>query len=64
MEPNPQEIAERDQLWATLRTLRGEIDKLAAGGFDGSERQKQIVTLLFRIVASEMDFRERYAASE
>lgn len=64
MEPTPQEIAERDQLWANLRQLRGEIDTLAAGSFDGSERQKRIVTLLFRIIASEMDFRERYAATE
>lgn len=65
MEPDKlQEIAERDQLWATLRILRGDIDNLAAGNFDGSDRQKEIITLLFRIVASEMDFRQRYAESE
>ncbi|HEY7310450.1 MAG TPA: hypothetical protein VH643_13885 [Gemmataceae bacterium] len=51
------ESSERDQLWASLRTLRPEIDRLAAGEFDSSPRQKQILTLLARIVAAEMDFR-------
>jgi hypothetical protein len=54
-----QEIAERDQLWASLRGLRSEIDRLAAGEFDGSERQRQMVLLIARIVAAEMNFRER-----
>lgn len=52
-----QESSERDQLWASLRALRPEIDRLAAGDFDSSERQKQILMLLARIVAAEMDFR-------
>jgi hypothetical protein len=54
-----QEIAERDQLWASLRGLRSEIDRLAAGEFDGSDRQRQMVLLIARIVAAEMNFRER-----
>jgi hypothetical protein len=33
-----QEIAERDQLWASLRALRPEIERLAAGQWDASER--------------------------
>jgi hypothetical protein len=53
------EISERDQFWASLRQLRTEIDRLAAGDFDASERQRQVVTLLARIVAAEMDFRAR-----
>ncbi|HWE36654.1 MAG TPA: hypothetical protein VG406_08810 [Isosphaeraceae bacterium] len=53
------EISERDQLWASLRALRGDIDRLAADGFDGSGRQRQVVTLLARIVAAEMDYRAR-----
>lgn len=54
-----QESSERDQLWASLRTLRPEIDQLAAGRFDSSERQKQIVSVLARIIAAEMDFRAK-----
>jgi len=62
MEPEQaQDIAERDQLWASLRTLRPEIDELALGAWNGSERQKQIITLIARIVAAEMDFRTRTA---
>jgi hypothetical protein len=52
-----QEISERDQLWASLRALRPEIDRLAEGEFDSSERQRQIILLLARIVKAEMDFR-------
>src|SRR5215469_2770083 len=39
-----QESSERDQLWASLRALRPEIDRLAAGQFDSSDRQRQIMT--------------------
>lgn len=58
-----QEISERDQLWASLRALRPEIDRLGAGDWDGSDRQKQVVTLLARIVAAEMDYRNRDAST-
>jgi hypothetical protein len=62
MEPDrAQEISERDQLWASLRALRPEIDRLAAGDWESSERQRQIVTLVARIVVAEMDFRARDA---
>jgi hypothetical protein len=52
-----QEISERDQLWASLRELMPEIERLAAGEFDSSPRQQQMVMLLARIVAAEMRFR-------
>jgi hypothetical protein len=65
MEPErAQEIAERDQLWASLRALRPEIDRLAAGQWDGSERQRQVVLLIARIVAAELDFRGREMTPE
>jgi hypothetical protein len=65
MDPNAaRESSERDQLWASLRTLRPEIDRLAAGEYDDSERQRQIVVLLARIVAAELNFRAREAAPE
>ena len=64
MEPErAQEIAERDQLWASLRALRPHIDRLGTGQFDGSDLERQIVTLLSRIVAAELDFRARDAAA-
>jgi hypothetical protein len=59
-----QETSERDQLWASLRALRPEIGRLAAGEFDGSDRQKQLVLVLARIVAAEMTFRAREAGTD
>ena len=65
MDPmSAQETAERDQLWASLRALRPEIDRLAAGEFDGSDRQQQLVLVLARIVVAEMTFRARDAGAE
>ena len=58
MDPDKaQEISERDQLWASLRPLHEEIARLANGEFDGSEREKQMIALIARIVAAEMSFR-------
>lgn len=63
VEPNEaQEISERDQLWASLRGLRPEIAKLSIGDWDESERQKQLVILLARIVVAEMGFRGKDAS--
>jgi hypothetical protein len=59
-----QEISERDQLWAALRNLRPEIDLLADGKFDGSERQQHVIILLAKIVKAEIDFRRRDTATE
>jgi hypothetical protein len=65
MEPEEaQKISERDQLWASLRALRPEIDRLAAGEVVGDARQVQIIVLVARIVGAEMDFREQDAANE
>ncbi len=59
-----QEISERDQLWASLRALRPEIDCLVAGRFAPSDRQKQIISVLARIVPAEIDYRAKNASSE
>jgi len=65
MDPiSAQETSERDQLWASLRALRPEIERLAAGEFDGPDRQIQLVAVLARIVAAEMTFRAREAGAE
>ena len=52
-----QEIAERDQLWASLRALVPEIQKLADGEFSNTERERQLVLVISRIVVLEMHFR-------
>jgi len=53
-----QAIALRDQFWASLRVLMPEIQRLAEGGFDGSDREKKVLQLLARCVAAELAFRE------
>lgn len=53
--------SERDQLWASLRALRAEINNLAAGAPVETERQRQLVVVLARIAAAELDFRARDA---
>ncbi len=58
MDPaHARETSERDQLWASLRPLQPEIDRLAKGEFDGSERQQQLIKVLGQIVVAEMKFR-------
>lgn len=59
-----QETSERDQLWASLRPLRAQIDRLTMGEFDGSEWQRQLVTIIARIVAAEMDYRSRESKTD
>jgi hypothetical protein len=53
-----QAIAARDQLWASLRALLPEINRIATGPLDGSEREQQIIRLLARIVTAELGFRD------
>lgn len=52
-----QEIAQRDQLWASLRALQAEIEQIAAGELTGSARERQLIQILGRVVASELKFR-------
>jgi hypothetical protein len=52
-----QAIAARDQLWASLRPLLPEIEHLAQGHFDNSDRQRQMIQLIARIVSNELRFR-------
>jgi hypothetical protein len=60
MDPDDmQAVAERDQLWASLRALQPEIELLAAGSWAGTEREKQIIQLLARIVVAELTFRAK-----
>jgi hypothetical protein len=59
-----QESSERDQLWASLRALRPEIDRLAVGEFDGSDRHRQLVVVLAQIVIAEIDYRARETGAE
>jgi hypothetical protein len=52
-----QTIAARDQLWASLRLLLPEIDQLAQGQIEGSERERQIIQLIARVVSAELGYR-------
>ncbi len=52
-----QAIAARDQFWASLRALRPEIDKLAAGDIGTTLREQELIRLLARVVAAELRFR-------
>lgn len=65
MDPeNAQESSQRDQLWASLRALRPEIERLAAGQFESSDRQRQIISVLACIVVAEIDYRAKDASAE
>lgn len=62
MDPDrAQESAERDQLWASLRQLRPEIEPLVDGRFAGTARERQVIQVLARVIAAELSFRERDA---
>jgi hypothetical protein len=64
MDPDKaQTIAARDQLWASLRQLQPEIDRLAAGDSDGSQRERQVIQLLARVVSAELGYRADEIAS-
>lgn len=52
-----QAIAARDQLWSSLRALVPEIEHLGEGKFEGTDRERQLVQVLARIVAEELKFR-------
>ena len=52
-----QATAYRDQLWSSLRALLPEINRIAAGEFDGSERERQVVQILARSGAAELKSR-------
>jgi hypothetical protein len=50
-------ISERDQLWASLRALLPEIERIAQGHFEGTERERQVVSILARITVAELGLR-------
>jgi hypothetical protein len=56
-----QATAERDQLWASLRQLLPDIHELAQGQFQGTDRERQLVQLIARIVEAELKFRAEEA---
>jgi hypothetical protein len=55
------EIAARDQLWASLRALLPEIERVAAGDFGDSVRERQLIQVLARVTAAELKFRAESA---
>src|SRR5947209_10720028 len=63
-EPTLSEVAERDQLWASLRALGPEIERLAADQWDGSDRERQLVRVLSGVVAAELRYRAKAGDGE
>lgn len=59
--PSERDIAERDQLWASLRVLQEEIENLAVAPAGLTDRQQQVARVLARIVIAELDYRARHA---
>ena len=59
-----QESAERDELWFSLLALRPEIERVASGELDSSDRERQLFVLLARIVLRELNFRLEGTAGE
>jgi hypothetical protein len=59
-----QEVAERDQLWASLRQLLPQIEALAAGASADADRERQLARLLARVVAAELRFRAAQTDAE
>lgn len=58
MEPDDiQAVAARDQLWASLRQLQADIERLSQGGFQEDDRDRQLVQLIAQIVQAELKFR-------
>jgi hypothetical protein len=52
-----QASAFRDQLWASIPALLPEINRLAGGEFSGSERERQLIQILAKVVVAELRFR-------
>jgi hypothetical protein len=52
-----QAISQRDQLWASLRALQPDIDRLAQGEIDGSDRERQIQQIFAKVIQAELQFR-------
>lgn len=44
----------REPLWASLHLLRPEVEAIAQGAFTGTERERQVIQLLARVVLTEM----------
>ncbi len=58
-----QAMAYRDQAWAGMRTLLPEIEKLAQGQLDYSERERHLIRVLAGVVAAELRIRQAEAGA-
>jgi hypothetical protein len=59
-----QAIADRDQLWSSLRTLLPEIEQLAKGDYGATPREQQLMQVLARVVVAELKFRAENAEAD
>lgn len=51
------DVADRDQLWACLRVLREEVERLAGETAPLDSQQQKLAVLLARIMLAELDYR-------
>jgi hypothetical protein len=58
------DLADRDQLWASLRILHEKIERLAVATKSLDSRQQQLSVLLAQIVLAELDYRARDVTNE
>jgi hypothetical protein len=52
-----QDIAERDQLWASLRVLRPEIERLAQQTEALAPQDQRLAVLIAKILLAELEYR-------
>ena len=51
--------AERDESWANLWALRQEIQRVAQGDLADPDRERQLLRVPARVVATELDYRAK-----
>ncbi len=56
MSDNEEGAAERRILWQQLGQLRPKIDDMAAGNFENSQLERDLIALLARVIQTELDF--------
>jgi hypothetical protein len=61
--PQAQDIAHRDQLWASLRVLRPEIERLAQRSKPLTDNQQDLAVLIAKILLAELDYRVQEEAN-
>lgn len=61
MSKDPWEEVKRqsDELWGKIATLTADVDRIARNGPDGSDRDKNIVQMVFNTVVGDLLYRNQ-----